>query len=403
MKLVDRFDEWAHQGPFSAADLGIYRIVYSLAALFTVPDISWVSNYPDFMFNAPPGPVMLLSNFPPLQMVIALEVLRTVTLVMLAVGVWTKWTSVAVWFMLTATYGVTFTVGKVDHTILFVAVPLVLAFSGWGDRFSIDALRRDNSQPSEEPRSQPQWPLRLLALLIAWAFFAAALTKLLTGWLAVSSQAARGYFVLGYVTQDRNHLLAQWMATHDYLPLWEIMDWMTVVFEFSLLLTLPWWRAFRLSLAVATTFHLGVLLVMNIDFSNAVIAYGAFVCWGAVPRRLGSGNTLHSLGRYLRSRRLSTLCLVFGLLGAAVGAIAWYLMVTSAGTVATGYIAGNLIIVVGALIGASYILLQCRDMLRLNKKHSSHSNGKRARQVGDRASVEDVKKAGAAGHSRGPA
>jgi hypothetical protein len=265
--------------------------------------------------------------------------------------------------MLTITYGLTFSLGKVDHTILLVVVPLVLAFSGWGNRFSLDSLRFKG-----EPPPQRQWPLRLLALLIGWGFFAAAVTKLLTGWLSFSSQAARGYYVLGFLTEDRTHLLAGWVAAHDLGAAWELADWMTVAFELSILIALPWWRAFRITLAAAATFHLGVLLVMNIDFSNAVVAYGAFVSWGAIARWMAAVGVGKSNVNFLAMRRAlfqgPAVYLFSGLLAMVVGSGSWFLMVNPVGRTPTGLIAGNLIIVVGAVIGLTYLVLQARSAVR---------------------------------------
>jgi Vitamin K-dependent gamma-carboxylase len=363
MKLTDRFDSWVQRGPFTSADLGIYRIIYALAALLTVPDISWISQYPDSIFNPPPGPIALFTGFPSLTVLVTLEVLRSGTLLMLGLGIWTKYVSIAAWLMLSVTYGLTFCFGKVDHTILMVAVPLVMAFSGWGNRFSIDATRRQG-----EPPPQQQWPLRLLALLIAWAFFAAALTKILTGWLSFSSQAARGYFVLGFHNEDNTYLLARWVAAHDVRPVWEIVDWMTVIFEVSLLVALPWWRAFRTALAVATTFHVGVLLVMNIEFTHAVVAYAAFVSWGSVGRRLGACGLFGSVARLFDPGRtpltVPTAYVLLGLSALLVGGGSWFLMVNPVGKLPTGSILGNSLIVVAGLAGSTYLVLELRNAVR---------------------------------------
>lgn len=363
MKVTERFDIWVERGPFTSADLGIYRIIYAMAALLTVPDISWLGQYPDFMFNTPPGPLWLLSGFPSPTVLIALEVLRSSTLIMLGLGVWTRYVSIAVWVMLSITYGLTFTLGKIDHTILLVVVPLVFAFSGWGNRFSVDSMRFKG-----EPPPQQQWPFRLLALLVGWAFFAAAMTKLLTGWLSFSSQAARGYFVLGFLTEDKTYLLAQWVAAHDLRAAWELLDWMTVIFEFSILIALPWWRAFRMTLAVAAIFHLGVLLAMNIDFSSAVVAYAAFVSWGAIARRMGAFGVSKSIASFVEMRRPLLkgpgTYLFLCLLALIVGSGSWLLMVNPAGRIATGSVVGNLIILLGAVVGLTYLVLELRSAVR---------------------------------------
>ncbi|MDX1872743.1 hypothetical protein SBI67_11460 [Mycolicibacterium sp. 120266] len=354
MRIAETFDRWVDSGPFTPADLGICRIIYAISALFIVPDIAWLGRYPDFMFHAPPGPLRLFSGFPSPGVLIGLELLRSLTLILLGMGLWTRFVSLAAAVMLFVTYGLMYCLGKVDHTILLLLVPLVLAFADWGNRYSVDAYRRGGATVP-----QRQWPLRLLALLIGWGFFTAALTKLLTGWLSWSSQAARGYFVLGFLTEGRTYWLADWLAAHDMRAVWELVDWLTVIFEFAFLLAMPWWRAFRTVLAVATTFHLGVLLTMGIDFSSAVVAYGAFVSWSVIARWIGDsavGRFVAQIGpaRLGRSGVLagSWLCVL------GIGVLAWVLMISPAARILTGLIASNVVIVLAAAIGLSYLALR---------------------------------------------
>jgi hypothetical protein len=277
VKWLAKFDEWVRQGPFTPQDLGLYRIIYSCCALLIVPDITWLAEYPDFMFHPPLGPFQLLSGFPSLAVLVGLEALRTVCLVLLGLGIWTRFVSIATAVVLVVTYGLTYCLGKIDHTVLLVATPLILSFANWGDRLSVDALRGKQPQP-QPPR---QWPLRLLGLAIALPFFAAALAKLGTGWLLWSSQAAQGQFFAGFDALGRTSWLAPIAAQFNVPAAWEVLDWLTVIIEFALLATLPWWRAFRIALAVTAIFHLGVFLVMNISFAHNIVVYGAFVPWAA--------------------------------------------------------------------------------------------------------------------------
>lgn len=371
MKIAAKFDRWIADGPFTSADLGIYRIIYALCALFTAPDITWLARQPDFLFHAPPGPLRLFSAFPSITTLIALEVLRSVALILLGLGLWTKAVSLFTAVILVITYGLTYCMGNIDHNILVIIVPLVLAFAHWGDRFSLDALRHRRA-----PIPQQQWPLRLLAIMIGWAWFGAALTKLLTGWLSLSSEAARGYFVVKYLTVGRQFGLADVIAVHDWPVAWEALDWVTVFFEFSILFAVPWWRAFRITLAIATIFHLSVLLIMNIDFNHAVIAYGAFVSWAAVGRRMGlprlcQSSSMAGLGSAVSSTARAYLILIPA--GVTVGAVAWLLMVHPVGTMATGLISGTVIIVIGALAGVCYLLAESRSVVALVARRPSGS------------------------------
>lgn len=283
MTRADRFrawfDVWVQRGTFSANDLGIYRILYAVGALLVVPDITWVAQFPQFMFHPPPGPFQLLPGIPPLGVLIALEVIRTILLVLLGLGVWTRGTSIATFAILLVTNGISFSFGKINHDILIVLTPLLLAFTNWGDSLSVDALVR------KKPALQvPQWPLRLFALIIGLAFFNAAFVKVMTGWLSWSTQAAHNQFYALLDSTGRMFWLTEAAARFHFAPAWELLDWLTVIVEFSLLATVLWWRYFRLAVAATAVFHLGVLLVMAIAFSASIVAYGAFVSWAKLIR-----------------------------------------------------------------------------------------------------------------------
>jgi hypothetical protein len=339
-----RFDRWVQEGPFTALDLGLYRIVYAVATLLTVSDVQWVSAFPDSLFNAPAGPFQLLSGFPPSAVLIVLEVLRSLALVLLGVGIWTRWVSLAVAVLLLVTYGLSYSLGKIDHTILVVLAPLILSFAHWGRRVSVDAVLHKRA-----PQSQAQWPLRFLALVVGLAFFAAAWVKLTTGWLSPSTQAALGHSLVRFYSYDTTSASAQWVATTSSSRLgWELIDWLTVAFEFAILLAVPWWRAFRIAVAAAVLFHLGVYLAMDIDFSFNVVVYGAFVSWAALSRPIRSSKRAVASVRPGVVALLTVFVLTFG--GAA-----WFVTSTMP---AIGAVSGVVIVLAGAAISIGYLLRQ---------------------------------------------
>lgn len=351
--MVDKFDLWIRSGPFKPLDLAIYRILYSVGVLCVLPNVRWLADYPDSMYNAPPGPFQLLSGFPTLSVLTALEIIGTFSLVLLALGMWTRWMSITVALILLVTYGLTYTLGKIDHTIFLVITPLLLAFSNWGDRLSIDALRKH-----QEPRPAPQWPLRFLALIVGLSFLETAVIKFSTGWLELSNQAVRGYFIEFFTGWADNPGVAGWIVHLDYAPAWESLDWATVILEFAIFVTVPWWRAFRLALSCAALFHLGVYLVMDIAFPANVIAYGAFVSWGTIaaylltPSSFG-GETVPKGGDLSRSPNCVSITLLLGGFGVGVGV--WLLKMN---TDALYHLSRVLLIFIGAAIGAMYLANQ---------------------------------------------
>lgn len=281
MSVIERVDAWCRHGDLSVQDLARFRILYALVGLVALPDLGQIADQPPGQFDPPPGPIMLFPSVPPPAALEALELGTAVLLAFLALGFCTRTSSLLLAAALMVGMGLGFSFGKIDHYVLVLLVPAVLAFSGWGGALSVDA-----HLATREGRPRPtvsSWPARLLAFVIGLAFLTAGLDKIAGGWLSLDSRAVRGYFLNGFVLHDRQDLLAPTMLRlHDVGPLWEALDWFTVALECGLILTVLWWRTFRLGIAVAALFHLGVLQVMNIVFSANVIAYGAFVHWNAL-------------------------------------------------------------------------------------------------------------------------
>jgi hypothetical protein len=161
--------------------------------------------------------------------------------------------------------------GKIDHNILLVAVPALLAFSGWG---RVSAESDEGGSPV--PRG---WLVGMLGLVIGLGMFSAALPKLATGWLAMDHSAVRYHLLQNYHGTGRSGPLTETLLAMDWLPLWVTLDYGTLVLEVGLLVAVLSPVLFRRALALAVLFHLGVWLTMTITFAVSVLAYGAFVRW----------------------------------------------------------------------------------------------------------------------------
>jgi hypothetical protein len=123
-----------------------------------------------------------------------------------------------------------------------------------------------------------------------------------------------------------------------------------VAFEFAILLAVPWWRAFRIAIAAAVLFHLGVYLAMDIDFSFNVVVYGAFVSWAALTQ----------------SRRFSAVvkrgtAVSVTLIAVLLGGTAWFVTST---TPTVGAVSGVAIVLAGAAIAIGYLLRQAALAMR---------------------------------------
>lgn len=274
-------DRWFRQFDAATEGLSLYRILFAGTGLVLYfPDLEWIGRLPDSFLNPPPGPLLLLRSVPSPTALQVLELLVAVSLAALLLGYRTPWASLAVTVFSVAGYGLSYSFGKIDHTFLHAASPAVLALSGWGNRWSLDALCGRGS------RAQASWPLGLLAVCLGVAFFAAGFEKAWAGWLDPGTHAALGYVGRNVVLHGREALLGSTVLAADLGPLWESLDVGTVLLECGVLLAAIRLRAFRAVLIALVAFHLGIFLLMDIAFTAMPVVYAAFLPWGAIEGRL---------------------------------------------------------------------------------------------------------------------
>jgi hypothetical protein len=222
----------------------------------------------------------LFSSLPPQAVLVGLNIPLALSLQMLLLGFHTRTASVATSVLLIVTNSFGYSLGKIDHDILLVLTPLILAFSGWGDAYSLDSLRRPSSQ-SDSPRGS--WCLAMLALVIAIAMFTAGWTKLTSGWLDTNTHSAYGHLIINYAVTGRHTWLADYLLRIDSFWFWESADWVVTLMELGFLVAVFRARWMHFMLAIACLFHFGVWLLYDIVFMPNVVAYGAFVSYTSLP------------------------------------------------------------------------------------------------------------------------
>ena len=139
--------------------------------------------------------------------------------------------------------------------LVFRLVPLWLAFTAAGDRWSIDARRRDT--PAARGWA---FPIRLLELQIAWIYLATGLEKLAgIDWV----QGTAAYYAL-----QLEHTFARpWANAFAVDPvLSHLITWYTLTVELSFLplAMLPFERTRSVAAFGAAAMQLGILLLMNV-------------------------------------------------------------------------------------------------------------------------------------------
>ena len=279
----NKFENWIFNSYSPTGEgLGLYRIFAALLFLiFLLPDFGFYSTLnamPDDLFTPPPGPMMLFDSFPPEIFLQSVHVLLVISWIGVLVGFKTKWSSIAAGISMLVLQGFMFSLGKINHELLLSVTPIVMAFSNWGTKFSVD--ERLNKDAAEVQG----WPLVLLALFIGFMMFTAGFPKILGGWLDPSTQATRGHLFNQFFLRERQELLAEFAVRFDVAFVWEFLDWATIIFEVGFLVAV--WKAgwTRLFVCFAAIFHFSTMMTLNIAFLPNFLAYAAFVKWEKVYR-----------------------------------------------------------------------------------------------------------------------
>lgn len=325
--LVRRADEAVTTGPPRSAialrfysrtpeALALYRVLYALGSLWvwrTLPSEA-LGSLPDFFYFGPVGPMQLIGGFPSAAILAAIEAGAVIALVALLIGYRTRLAGLSFTGLALLQGGLRYSTGKIDHELVIIAVPLVLSFSAWGDRFSVDQWRRQD--PGGDAR-RSTYALAALALLLGTTFATSGAVKALTGWLDTRGSAVWGWAVTyqdyGWPVNDIN----SWLVPR-YSPAWEALDYITVGFELGFLAAALSGRWLRPYLVLAVGFHIGILLLFGIDFGRLLLVYLAFA--PLQPAAMACRRALDWF--YSRLARLPSACL--GLIAGGFGSVIYF-------------------------------------------------------------------------------
>jgi len=278
--MNERFHQWIFNSySVTPEGLGLLRIIISLFILFFLmpgqglEHFAYLAAIPSDFYAPPPGPLMILDGFPSFAVFQTLHTVLLFALFAMLLGYRTKLASIVTGLSILLLQGFIFSVGKVNHEIVVALVPFLMAFSNWGASFSLDSIRRGHISRVES------WPVTLLALFIGFMMFTAGFPKILGGWLDPSTQAAQGHLLNQFFVRERQAFLAGYMVQFDSVIFWELLDWITVIFEIGFLVAVINSRWFRYFIAFAVLFHFSTMMTLNIAFLPNFLAYAVFLNW----------------------------------------------------------------------------------------------------------------------------
>jgi len=284
-KIDNLINVWVGSYSINKQALSLYRIFFaSYAILFGLKRFAWVADYPGGLWR-PPFPFSLFDTYGsyspglyagpmPSYALLLLEGTLCLLFVLLLLGALTPYVSVTITALIIVLNWQIYSLPKTNHDILFCVTPLMMALSGWGHFFSLDAqkIRTGSAYPSTSSA--------LLALTITTGFAVAGLPKLIH-WVDfdLTTSGVRMWVTGIYFPDGGGGPLSSLMAYTTAPLLWEAMDVAAVCFEVGFLITVWQRQYFRLWLSLAVVFHFANYLMLGIPFLTNLPVYAAFLPW----------------------------------------------------------------------------------------------------------------------------
>jgi len=268
--LKSKFDYWIFNTyTFSDESLSLYRIFYCLFTIFFVTkiDFLWISAMPKETFFPPISFLSFFSIFPPALFFYLLNFLIYTLLFCLLIGYKTQISGilVSIFIFIGSNYASSF--GKIDHDFIIILIPFIMSFTNWGNQYAIEPAQKTYLIG---------WQPALLSLLFGFSMFTASIPKILTGWLSFETQNVYLYIQEYYYIYEWKALLAKFVLSFNNKLFWELVDYYIVFFEFIFIGVFFSKKWFKLGLISCVFFHIGVMLLMDINFVNNIVFYTLF-------------------------------------------------------------------------------------------------------------------------------
>jgi len=360
MKRLRDFEDWVFNSySTTTTDLSIFRMLYATCMLLThVPIADHVRFMPTAFFNPPVSIAAFTTALPPYQLVVTLNILLAASLAILFVGWKTPFASIATGLLLIVLNSWNYSTGKINHDIFAVLLPLIFAYSGWGDANSLDywSARNEPDRRTALTKPFPSTSAAFMALIVGFGMFTAGFAKIISGWLNPHASATYGHLISNATAFGRTPPIASWTMTIHSPLLWEFSDWIVTLMEVFFIIAMFQKRWIIVMTAAAATFHFATWLLFDILFSVNVVSYGAFISFSSQTMLT---NIINHLAR--SRRQLWTECVLLFSLGLIATGRHNTIDFTTAST------ARIIIVTAGAITGLVYLSQKTITFFRPNR------------------------------------
>ena len=262
--------------------LAFFRIFFSVFLLWNgLPNSSWVAELPESAMHPPISLLSFISFIPPGWFFILCGYTMIACLLLILIGFKPRIFAILYVILLIITDNYAFSFGKINHSFIYILPILVMSFSPWNKTFSFF------KEPIKETDTLAKsWPMFLISFIFSFGMFTAAHAKYTGGWFHHDLQSSQIFFYQYRFALEWDDLLSDTFDSIKSQVFWEIMDHATVIFEAAFIVSILKPKCFRFMIYLATIFHLGVLLMMNISFTISVGLYALFIPTELLPSKL---------------------------------------------------------------------------------------------------------------------
>ena len=293
-----------HQYYISNEALGLYRILFVLVyiVLLGIPSFSWIQSVPDIFYMPQKFNIARIYALekPSEIILLILDFAICIFFALILFGIRTRKVSIILSLLLLAGYSLKFSTGKIGHNIFLVITPFVMAFSGWGNQFTLD-----RNEKVTENFQRNAYIVFLMAFILGFAMSTSAASKILGGWLDPEQYGTFYHFQFRYnFWVDKQSFLAPLFAKINNLSFWKSLDYITVFFELLFLPAVLNKKLFQYFCVAAVIFHLATYMIFNIPYVNNLIIYLLFIPWEKLIDYLSQKDILKIVNRLINWKNL---------------------------------------------------------------------------------------------------
>lgn len=250
---------------FTDIEFGLVRIIYCVLyySIYSLPFKTGLGRIPDYLYapNSSSIAYYLIPSIPDEFLFLALNVIGTIAFVCILFGYKATMAGVVFSLILIFECSILYSFQKIDHTFFNDLTFLVLGFTGWGSRISIDEYL------GKKIKINNVWLVNF-TLLFFFAWFSAGIFKLMDStYLSfyehhIESLVFR-YNKGTYFYQFLNELIPFGDAFFA-----EILDYLAVIFEVGVVLVLINLRWSLIYIGLCCLFHIFNYKMLGIAFSG---------------------------------------------------------------------------------------------------------------------------------------